>query len=438
MVSTSKMEQTGAVTPVSGFYPHVEELQDFFRSRGLRFGSAEDLEPFMERLGSDESFRDDVSSMIRTIIYRERDGLSRPELMELLATAVGGDELNNTASPEVRDAVRRLMAFIEGVFRTRLDPGAGVLGAGSARPYEAPPEAGTAENASAVHPTTDVFYRAQVVANAGVAEPFADDWRAEESVTPAVESNPLEEDPESEHQWHIPLEDFASSNDREERGSRAWLWVAGVCALLLAFSAGVFVHQRMLVPLRDASQPYEAPPPQPAATTVAQPPAAPVPVAPRSGTTVDADWRARAASSRSRVVAPVGAAGVRSGRAGAEPASERDVPPRDVAQQRDLEPRVMVPGMIGASPALMASYLIYAPPTNYPALARMTHIQGKVMVEAVVGKNGQVLEARAISGHHLLRGAAVREVYERRYRPYLLDDRPRDVATIVTVDFRLK
>jgi len=94
--------------------------------------------------------------------------------------------------------------------------------------------------------------------------------------------------------------------------------------------------------------------------------------------------------------------------------------------------------MIGASPALMASYLKYAPPVEYPVVAKMAHIQGKVMVEALVGKNGRVIRARAISGHHLLRGAAVREVYGRRYRPYTLDERPRAVATIVTVDFRLK
>ncbi len=77
-------------------------------------------------------------------------------------------------------------------------------------------------------------------------------------------------------------------------------------------------------------------------------------------------------------------------------------------------------------------------PAHYPSLAKMTHVQGKVMVQAVVGKDGQVIRAEAISGHRLLRGAAVREVYGRRYRPYLLDDRARDVATIVTVDFRLR
>jgi outer membrane biosynthesis protein TonB len=108
------------------------------------------------------------------------------------------------------------------------------------------------------------------------------------------------------------------------------------------------------------------------------------------------------------------------------------------ASEPNLEPRFMSPATIGASPALMASKLVYAPRAGYPALAKMTHVQGKVMVQAVVGKSGHVIRAEAISGHHLLRGAAVREVYGRRYRPYVLDDRARDVATIVTVDFRLR
>src|SRR5579875_3276146 len=133
-------------------------------------------------------------------------------------------------------------------------------------------------------------------------------------------------------------------------------------------------------------------------------------------TAVDADWRARATKVR-RVPAAVLA----------EPASEPD-----------LDARYMRPATIGASPALMASRLVYAPRAQYPALAKMTHVQGKVLVEAVVDKDGQVIRAQAISGHRLLRGAAVREVYGRRYRPYLLDDRARDVATIVTVEFRLR
>jgi outer membrane biosynthesis protein TonB len=68
----------------------------------------------------------------------------------------------------------------------------------------------------------------------------------------------------------------------------------------------------------------------------------------------------------------------------------------------------------------------------------MTRTQGRVTVEAVVGKDGRVIRAQAISGHHLLRGAALREVYARRYRPYTVNARPVNVATMVTVDFRLR
>ena len=86
----------------------------------------------------------------------------------------------------------------------------------------------------------------------------------------------------------------------------------------------------------------------------------------------------------------------------------------------------------------LAAHLVYAPPLSYPMMAEMTRTQGKVTVEAVVGKNGRVIRAKAISGHRLLRGAALREVYARRYRPYMVNERPVNVATMVTVDFRLR
>jgi outer membrane biosynthesis protein TonB len=395
----------------------------------MRFGSAQDLSSFVARLESDSSFRDEMASMVRAAIYRERDGFSRLELMELLAMAASGTQADHVALPELREAVRKLMAFIEGVFRTRWNPGAPV---GDPAPQLVRKEQGleveeendsAAEAPGASHPMTDIFYRAQVVANGGVAENPPEERMATERV-PSARNDRSTENAEGEQQWHIPLADLESSEPG--RGSRAWLWIAGACALLLAFSAGLFVHQRMLVPLRDLNQPYEAPPAETAVASTAQPPAANAPSGVhRTGTAVDADWRARAASGRG--TGGAGVAARKSGVGTGEPASEADVQPGYVA-----------PGMVGASPALMASYLVYAPPAGYPALAKMTHVQGKVMVEAVVGKNGQVIRAQAISGHRLLRGAAVREVYGRRYRPYLLDDRPRDVATIVSVDFRLK
>jgi outer membrane biosynthesis protein TonB len=231
------------------------------------------------------------------------------------------------------------------------------------------------------------------------------------------------------------------------------MWAAALGALLLAFCAGLLVHQRLLIPLRDANQPYETPPAETAQDTNAAQTAAPGATGSQGAINQPAMNRGRASRAPSGARAGSALINRPEGNETSSPDStgvsgnaipdakypeatvERE--PR-AGSERNLQPRYMAPAMIGASAGLMASHLIYAPPPEYPGIARMTHVQGRVLVEAVVGKNGQVIRAEAISGHRLLRGAAVHEVYERRYRPYLLNDRPTDVATIVAVEFRLR
>ncbi len=484
--------------PVAGrFDRHIEEFRDFFRSRGLSFGSPGDLPAFVERVGVDAAFRDEVGSIVRTVIYRERDGLSRPELVGLVVSAVGGPEAEDAAEPELREAARQIAAVVESVFRTRLNPGAASpvrveqpAGSGVAGETLAPVPVGVEhaggevvaaqqDTAEAVqveaqpHGMTDLFYRAQVVAGAEPAEAIAEERKVENAkADSAPQAGPAHDRfrPVERVRESLPAVDYGvlplASEAPEEtelpkRTSRFWMWTAAVCALLLAFCAGLFVHQRLLVPLRDANQPYEAPPADTAPEVNAEQSAAAGPVASRApvrGRRAE-EARSRAsvrrgrgefAASGSRASAPSGAtsaAEVAPASKAVEPvdrASAGAVPPqaeREVSSAggaANLQPRYMAPAMIGASPALMADRLVYAPPPTYPMLAEISRIHGRVLVEAVVGKSGQVIRAEAISGHRLLRGAAVREVFGRRYRPYLLNDRPTDVATIVTVDFRPK
>jgi len=434
----SKLGPLSVESSVSGFGPHIEELHAFFKTRGVTFGSPEDLKPFMERLESDTSFRDEISSLVRTIIYQERDGLSWAELMELLAAAVGGPGLDDVTAPEVREAERRMMAFVESVFRTRRNPGAEstspAVQVASPEPevaavpvVEHAPVEGSAKNAPAEPltdaepaepPKLDMFYRAQKVAEERKFEAVVEQRKAKN-----IEKLKLEDDAtESEVAFHpnlklhVPFEDF---EDREtaERGSPAWLWVAGMCALLLAFCAGLFVHQRLMVPLRAPNTPYETPPPLAQQGPSAVPPA---PAASNAGQPASKGNAAKGPPATKAAPAVKPAAG--------------NVPADDLNQR----PRYMAPATIGASSEVMAARLLSAPPPTYPMMAEMTRIQGKVTVEAVVGKSGRVIRAQAISGHRLLRGAAVRAVYARRYRPYMLNDRPVNVATVVTVDFKLK
>ncbi|MDP9052656.1 MAG: TonB family protein [Acidobacteriota bacterium] len=87
------------------------------------------------------------------------------------------------------------------------------------------------------------------------------------------------------------------------------------------------------------------------------------------------------------------------------------------------------------SSGVMASYLISSPDPEYPTLARLAHIQGQVIMQAVVAKDGSVSAVRVLRGNRLLRGAAQEAVRRWRYRPYRFGGRAIDVATIVTVDF---
>jgi len=54
---------------------------------------------------------------------------------------------------------------------------------------------------------------------------------------------------------------------------------------------------------------------------------------------------------------------------------------------------------------------------NYPALARSARIQGAVLLQAVIGKQGNIENLRVMSGHPMLVQAALDAVRQWRYRP---------------------
>jgi len=81
--------------------------------------------------------------------------------------------------------------------------------------------------------------------------------------------------------------------------------------------------------------------------------------------------------------------------------------------------------------------LILQPRPEYPPLAKTARIQGVVRLDAVIGKDGTILEMKAISGHPLLIKAAMDAVKNWRYQPTLLSGQPVEVATEVDVNFTL-
>jgi protein TonB len=75
--------------------------------------------------------------------------------------------------------------------------------------------------------------------------------------------------------------------------------------------------------------------------------------------------------------------------------------------------------------------------TTYPTEARKKHIQGKVIMQAEISKEGTVQFLKVLSGDSLLTEAAIAAVKQWKYKPYLLSGEPIAIETQVTVNFVL-
>lgn len=73
----------------------------------------------------------------------------------------------------------------------------------------------------------------------------------------------------------------------------------------------------------------------------------------------------------------------------------------------------------------------------YPPLARSARIQGQVLLQAMISKQGVIEDLKVLSGHPMLVPAAKEAVRQWRYRPYVLNNEPVEVETQITVTFSL-
>jgi protein TonB len=73
----------------------------------------------------------------------------------------------------------------------------------------------------------------------------------------------------------------------------------------------------------------------------------------------------------------------------------------------------------------------------YPQIAKTAHVQGTVMLHAVIAKDGSVQELTYVSGPPLLMKSAMDAVRQWRYQPTLLNGEPVEVDTTISVIFTL-
>jgi protein TonB len=100
-------------------------------------------------------------------------------------------------------------------------------------------------------------------------------------------------------------------------------------------------------------------------------------------------------------------------------------------------PKVAAPQRIRVSSGVSTGLLIKKVQPNYPPLAKQARIQGHVLLQAEISKDGTIQNLQLISGHPMLAPAAIEAVKQWRYKPYLLNGEPVAVETQVDVIFSL-
>ena len=108
-----------------------------------------------------------------------------------------------------------------------------------------------------------------------------------------------------------------------------------------------------------------------------------------------------------------------------------------LSAQPTVAPKIATPQRVRVSSGVSTGMLVRKVPPTYPPLARQARIQGTVVLQATISKEGSIENLQLISGHPMLAPAAIEAVKQWKYKPYLLNGEPVEVETQVQVNFTL-
>jgi TonB family protein len=115
-----------------------------------------------------------------------------------------------------------------------------------------------------------------------------------------------------------------------------------------------------------------------------------------------------------------------------------------------VTPTVVVdPGTPPPTPAPTPKQIIYSkrvlnsealslPKPVYSIIAKQARASGTVSVQILIDEKGKVISARALSGHPLLSGEAVRAALQARFSPTMIGDTPVKVSGMINYNFVLQ
>jgi len=222
-------------------------------------------------------------------------------------------------------------------------------------------------------------------------------------------------------------------------------WTTTVSVLVQCAIVGVLVLLPLIfteaLPKGQLNAFLLAPPPPPPPPP---PPAAPVHVVKRVSEVVNGELRtpSKIPKKIEKVVEdeapPPATAGVIGGVVGGVPGGTVGGVIGGLATSTAPPPSVAKPqGPKKVSSGVMEGNLIKKIDPPYPSMAKIAHIQGDVVLQATISKQGTIENLRGVSGHPILIQAAMEAVRQWRYRPYELNSEPVEVETTVTVRFHM-
>jgi len=478
------------------FGDHISEFCSLLETNHIRHGSPDNIFEFATKLESDHQFRLDLSAMVKSVVQKESDELLLTDMMSIIVASVRGPSFSDTKG-DITKPTNALMEFLlgTGCWRqfglplspisqsaappirpparaeepppNRISPPVSIPIAGESAEdrddllngsnelrqmltrleintlqverhlesieqrlsrMEPPPEPVLARTPSPPEPFLHTR-RADIVSDE-ITQPFAEGVHVFEAERSTPSRAAFSRSPHQTQKEDFPSPTLAYANEN----GRSIVHIGVFLALLAIIAASLFAHSaqgRILLkagmsrvktvytlfrsaaapaavsPEPKAASPHKSVPPSISAVAPALASPEVLPAPPPESIIATTPGQSVAPNNASPNISP----------------SARPVP--DSAK-------------IGYVPAnLMEGYLLSAPRPEYPPLARINHIEGRVALQATISKNGSIETLHVTNGPASMRNAAVDAVRHWRYKPYSVGGRPVEVVTTVYVHFTL-
>src|SRR5580693_2783534 len=263
-----------------------------------------------------------------------------------------------------------------------------------------------------------------------------DPSRVDPAQVDPVQVDPVELDPKqfdhAQHDVALPVAETATVSHplRRDYGTTVLTLAVIAVALFLGWMMGYVRRPRAPVgtkaraAVNAKSQAVQANPQQDAAATAS----AVVPDQPTSSSATPAAASEQSVSRQSGAALPTG---------GLVVYENGKVIYRTPSQNSSHSAKDTPGGPVNVPSRVADEYLMLRVEPDYPESAREQHIEGPVVLEALVGKDGTVEKLSTVSGDSQLATAATDAVRQWRFKPFFRNGSPEQFQTQITVDFRL-